>query len=75
MRLLPAYMAVGIPIEGYLMLKTVGAVSDIAKTVLNVTGDMTVATILSRFLGNQEVSPQTLAAESSDQGRSDEVSS
>ncbi len=50
---LPAYMAAGIPIEGYLMLKTVDAISDIAKTVVNVTGDMAVATIMNRFYGNK----------------------
>ena len=48
MRSLPAYLAVGIPIEGVLLLKTVESIPDIFKTVLNVTGDMTVATILSR---------------------------
>ena len=45
---LPAYMAAGIPIEGVVILEAVDAIPDIFKTVLNVTGDMSVATILSR---------------------------
>lgn len=45
---LPAYLAVGIPIEGYLLLKTVDTIPDIFKTVINVTGDMSVTTILNR---------------------------
>ncbi len=45
---LPAYMAAGIPIEGVVILEAVDAIPDIFKTVLNVTGDMSAATILSR---------------------------
>jgi Na+/H+-dicarboxylate symporter len=45
---LPAYVAAGIPIEGVVILEAVDAIPDIFKTVLNVTGDMSVATILSR---------------------------
>lgn len=47
---LPAYLAVGIPIEGYLLLKTVDSIPDILKTLLNVTGDMSVAAILDRHV-------------------------
>jgi proton glutamate symport protein len=46
---LPAYLAAGIPIEGYLLLKTVDSIPDIFKTLINVTGDMSVATILNRW--------------------------
>jgi Na+/H+-dicarboxylate symporter len=45
---LPAYMAAGIPLEGVVILEAVDAIPDIFKTVLNVTGDMSAATILSR---------------------------
>jgi Na+/H+-dicarboxylate symporter len=45
---LPAYLAAGVPIEGVVLLEAVDAIPDIFKTVLNVTGDMTVAAILSR---------------------------
>lgn len=45
---LPAYMAAGIPIEGVVILEAVDAIPDVFKTVLNVTADMSVATILSR---------------------------
>jgi proton glutamate symport protein len=45
---LPAYLAAGLPIEGIVILEAVEAIPDIFKTVLNVTGDMSVATLLSR---------------------------
>src|SRR5204862_5641818 len=45
---LPAYMAAGIPIEGVVILTAVDAIPDIFKTLLNVTADMSAATILSR---------------------------
>ena len=47
-RSIPAYVAAGIPIEAVLMLNAVETIPDIFKTVLNVTGDMSAATILSR---------------------------
>jgi proton glutamate symport protein len=45
---LPAYMAAGIPIEGIVVLEATSMAPDMLKTVLNVTGDMSVATLLSR---------------------------
>ncbi len=48
MRNLPAYLAAGLPIEAIVLLEAVDVIPDIFKTVLNVTGDMGVATILSR---------------------------
>lgn len=48
MTALPAYLAVGIPLEGLLIVDAVDAIPDIFKTLLNVTADMSVATILSR---------------------------
>jgi Na+/H+-dicarboxylate symporter len=45
---LPAYLVAGIPIEGVVILEAVDAIPDIFKTTLNVTGDMSAATILSR---------------------------
>ena len=45
---LPAYLAAGVPIEGVVILEAVETIPDIFKTLLNVTGDMSVATILSR---------------------------
>jgi Na+/H+-dicarboxylate symporter len=46
---LPLYLAVGIPIEGYVMMEPVKHIPiyDAAATILNVTGDMGAATILS----------------------------
>jgi Na+/H+-dicarboxylate symporter len=44
---LPAYIAAGVPIEGLVLVVAVDTVPDIAKTLINVTGQMTVATIAS----------------------------
>lgn len=45
---LPAYVAAGIPLEGIVVLEATSMAPDILKTVLNVTGDMAAATLLSR---------------------------
>lgn len=46
---LPLYIALGLPIEGVVLLRTVDAIPDIFKTLANVTEDMSVATLVSRF--------------------------
>ncbi|MFN2397355.1 MAG: dicarboxylate/amino acid:cation symporter [Gemmatimonadaceae bacterium] len=45
---LPAYVAAGVPIEAVVILEAVETIPDIFKTVLNVTGDMSVAALLTR---------------------------
>ena len=45
---LPAYVAAGLPIEGIVLLEATVTIPDIFKTLLNVTGDMSAATLLSR---------------------------
>jgi proton glutamate symport protein len=45
---IPAYLAVGIPLEGIVLLNAVEAIPDIFKTLTNVTGDMSAVTILWR---------------------------
>ena len=55
---LPFYIAAGIPVEGVVLLKAFDAIPDIFKTLLNVTADMTVAAIVTRFLGLEEVNPK-----------------
>ena len=45
---LPAYVAAGLPIEGIIIAEAVETIPDIFKTVLNVTGDMSAASILAR---------------------------
>ena len=45
---LPAYLAAGIPIEGFIISEAVDVVPDMIKTWINVTGDMSVAALLSR---------------------------
>jgi proton glutamate symport protein len=50
---LPFYLALGIPIEAFALFKVADAIPDIFKTVLNVTADMTVATIVARFASRE----------------------
>jgi Na+/H+-dicarboxylate symporter len=45
---LPAYLAAGIPVEGVILLEATSMAPDMLKTLLNVTGDMSVAAFLSR---------------------------
>ena len=45
---LPAYVAAGLPIEGIIIAEAVETIPDIFKTLLNVTGDMSAASILAR---------------------------
>jgi proton glutamate symport protein len=47
-RSIPAYIAIGIPIEAIFILNAVDSIPDVFKTLLNVTGDMSAAAILSR---------------------------
>lgn len=49
---LPAYLAAGLPIEGVVIFEAVDVIPDIFKTLVNVTGDMTAAIILARFVGS-----------------------
>jgi Na+/H+-dicarboxylate symporter len=44
---LPAFVAAGIPMHGPLVLNALDAIPDIFKTLLNVTADLSVATILT----------------------------
>jgi Na+/H+-dicarboxylate symporter len=48
-RVLPAYLAAGLPLEGVLLVSAADAIPDIFETLLNVTGDMTALCIVSRF--------------------------
>ncbi|MGH7582383.1 MAG: dicarboxylate/amino acid:cation symporter [Gemmatimonadales bacterium] len=48
---LPFYLAAGLPLQGLMLLNAVDAIPDLFKTTLNVTGDMSVATIVTRFAG------------------------
>jgi len=47
-RSIPAYLAAGIPIEGVVMLNAVAAITDVFETLVNVTGDMAAAVIVTR---------------------------
>lgn len=48
LKTIPAYLAAGVPIEGIIVIEAVESIPDIFKTLLNVTGDMTAATLLTR---------------------------
>jgi len=48
---LPLYIALGFPVEGVVLLRTVDAIPDIFKTVSNVTEDMSVAALVTKFSG------------------------
>ncbi len=45
---LPAYVAAGIPVEALVLAEAVETIPDLFKTLLNVTANMSVATLLSR---------------------------
>jgi len=45
--LFPPYVAAGIPLDGVVLLEAVDAIPDIFKTILNVTGIMSAATVLT----------------------------
>jgi Na+/H+-dicarboxylate symporter len=47
-RSIPAYLAAGIPLEAVVFVDAVEAIPDVFQTVLNVTGNLSAATILSR---------------------------
>jgi len=47
-RTLPAYVAVGMPIEGVVILEAIDLIPDIFKTLVNVTADLSMAALLTR---------------------------
>lgn len=51
---LALYLAVGIPIEGIIILRAVDSINDFPMTVLNVTADMTATTIVARFIKEED---------------------
>ena len=50
-RTVPAYLAAGVPIEAIVLLEVFEPFSDICKTLLNVTGDLSIAAIVTRWSG------------------------
>ena len=47
-RSIPAYLAAGIPLEGVIVLNAVAPITDVFETLVNVTGDMAAAVIVTR---------------------------
>ncbi|MCW5947722.1 MAG: dicarboxylate/amino acid:cation symporter [Fimbriimonadales bacterium] len=48
-----AYVAIGIPVEGYIFFKSLDPIPDVFKTIVNVTGFMAVASIVDRVTANE----------------------
>lgn len=48
-RTLPAYLAAGCPIEAVVLLEVAEPLSDVCKTLVNVTGDLSIAAIITRW--------------------------
>jgi Na+/H+-dicarboxylate symporter len=47
-RAMPFWLAAGIPMEGYILHKAVGDIPDMFKTMVNITEDITVVTLVAR---------------------------
>ena len=61
-RMIPVFVAAGIPVEGVIMLDAVETIPDIFETLANVTGQMSMATLLTRGRARLNVVPQPLPA-------------
>jgi Na+/H+-dicarboxylate symporter len=61
-RMIPVFIAAGIPVEGVVMLEAVETIPDIFETLANVTGQMSMATLLTRGRARLNVVPQPLPA-------------
>ena len=61
-RMIPVFVAAGIPVEGVLMLDAVETIPDIFETLANVTGQMSMATLLTRGHTRLSIVPQTVPA-------------
>jgi len=59
---LPLYLAVGVPIEGFVLLEAVKSIPDVFMTTLNVTADMSVATVMTR--SERELAVEHIPAQS-----------
>ena len=57
MRAAPLYIAAGVPIEGYLLTEAVEDIPDVFKTILNVTGNMTAASLVNRMTAETVQAP------------------
>jgi len=59
--LLPAYLALGVPVEAVLLLESVDVIWDFAATVLNATGYLAATTLLARGAGAPDPAPAPAA--------------
>jgi Na+/H+-dicarboxylate symporter len=64
MRTVPAYLAAGCPIEAVVLLEIMEPLSDICKTLLNVTGDLSIAAMVTRWSARPVRARAMAAAES-----------
>jgi Na+/H+-dicarboxylate symporter len=65
LRTVPAYLAAGCPIEAVVLLEVIEPFSDICKTLLNVTGDLSIAAIVTRWSERRAPAPALVPVESS----------
>jgi Na+/H+-dicarboxylate symporter len=56
---IPFYLALGIPIEGIVLISAVVAIPDVFKTLVNTTANMSVAVIVARLVGQPVASTTT----------------
>jgi Na+/H+-dicarboxylate symporter len=63
MLMFPFYVAVGIPAEAYFLLKAVQSIPDLVFTPLNVTADLSVATVTSNLASSRRGWDSTAGAE------------
>lgn len=56
-RMVPVFVAAGIPIQGAMLLEVVETIPDIFATVVNVTGQMGASTIISRWSARRVADP------------------
>jgi Na+/H+-dicarboxylate symporter len=74
-RSIPAYLAAGIPVEAIFILNAVDTIPDLFKTILNVTADMSAATVLSGRERRRLSEPLSAAPASATEGGSTELAS
>ena len=67
---LPAYLAAGLPLEAVIVFEATNTIPDIFKTLLNVTGDMSAAAMLSRSRSGEVPEAEVLDSNTLPEGAS-----
>lgn len=61
-RIIPYYTAVGIPVEGIVLVEAVDTIPDIFKTLLNTTGYLMASVLLARLITSREIVAERVSA-------------